>query len=369
VGDVPGAGLHVRDLPLPVLTLRLTALEHNIEAMAAWCSMRGAGLAPHGKTTMAPQLFARQLEADAWGITVATIQQARVAASVGVRRILIANQVLAHQDFAWVAEHAARDDRNDALFLVDSVESVALADEAASRAAGPLRVLLEVGYPGGRAGVRDLASALASADAADRAPHVELVGVEGYEGLLSDVSHVDRFLDRLATVASELGPIAILSAGGSAYFDRVEHTLGPLARELGATLILRPGCYVTHDHGKYERTAPAARGIAGAPDLRPAIDVRARVLSRPEPTRAILGLGKRDVAYDVDPPMLRDLPGHVVALDDQHAHVQLRSETRCAPGDLVTCGISHPCTALERWRVIPVVDDGGQVVEAVATMF
>ena len=71
------AGLHVDDLPLPVLVLHEDALAHNLAAMAAWCERERLLLAPHGKTTMAPRLFRRQLDAGAWGITVATVHQAR----------------------------------------------------------------------------------------------------------------------------------------------------------------------------------------------------------------------------------------------------------------------------------------------------
>ena len=38
-------------------------------------------------------------------------------------------------------------------------------------------------------------------------------------------------------------------------------------------------------------------------------------------------------------------------------------------GDLVGCGISHPCTAFDKWRLIPVVDDNYGVVDAVLTYF
>ena len=54
-----------------------SALEHNVSLMAAYCDEHGVSIAPHGKTTMAPQLWWRQLEAGAWGISAATAAQAR----------------------------------------------------------------------------------------------------------------------------------------------------------------------------------------------------------------------------------------------------------------------------------------------------
>jgi hypothetical protein len=47
----------------PICVLRAEALSRNLTAMAGWCRDRGVELAPHGKTHMAPQLFARQLDA------------------------------------------------------------------------------------------------------------------------------------------------------------------------------------------------------------------------------------------------------------------------------------------------------------------
>jgi D-serine deaminase-like pyridoxal phosphate-dependent protein len=105
------------------------------------------------------------------------------------------------------------------------------------------------------------------------------------------------------------------------------------------------------------------------------------VLSRPEPELALLGLGRRDVPYDQGYPrpmavVRRDgssegIDGRVevTALNDQHAFCRMEAGARLEVGDLVRCGISHPCSAFDRWRVIPVLDDGDRVVDAVATFF
>jgi D-serine deaminase-like pyridoxal phosphate-dependent protein len=369
VADAIAAGLHVDELPAPVLVLHEDAVAHNIAAMAAWCERERMLLAPHGKTTMAPQLFARQLDAGAWAITVATVQQARVAVAAGAPRIVIANQLADPAEVRWAAEQGA-----EALFLVDSLAGVELA-QAALDGAGPQRVLLEVGYEGGRAGARSEAEALAVARAVADAPGLRLAGVEAFEGLLTTVADVDALLERLAAIAHSLASAGLLdheplvSAGGSAFYDRVSAVLKPVADALGGRLLLRSGCYVTHDHGLYARQSPGPDRLPGGPRFEPAIEVRARVLSRPEPRRAILGAGRRDVSYDSDLPVRLDGPGRIVALNDQHAYLELPADAELAVGDLVRLGISHPCTALERWRLIPLVDGSGRVVDAIATCF
>src|SRR3954464_16092520 len=86
-------GRHVLDSALlPVMTLRDSAIRNNIAVLAGFASAHGLLTAPHMKTHMAPALAARQLEAGAWGVTVASVQQARVAWESGIDRLIVANE-------------------------------------------------------------------------------------------------------------------------------------------------------------------------------------------------------------------------------------------------------------------------------------
>ena len=106
------------------------------------------------------------------------------------------------------------------------------------------------------------------------------------------------------------------------------------------------------------------------------------VHSRPEPDLAIVGFGKRDVSYDVALPRplcvrrrgdgaTREAPAgmEVFRLNDQHAYVRVPPGDDLAVGDQLGCGLAHPCTVFDKWRSIPVVDDGYRVVGAVRTYF
>jgi D-serine dehydratase len=81
-------------LHFPLLILKESALAYNLGAMAEWCAANNFLIAPHGKTTMTPRIFERQIQAGAWAMTVATASQAVICAATGIRRILIANQVV-----------------------------------------------------------------------------------------------------------------------------------------------------------------------------------------------------------------------------------------------------------------------------------
>jgi D-serine deaminase-like pyridoxal phosphate-dependent protein len=356
----------------PVMVARLSAIEANVAQMARYCATHEVDFAPHGKTTMSPALFAAQLAAGAWGITVATPNQALAAYRFGVPRVLIANEVLDPRPLAWLARQG-----RDLLCFVDSLAGVdALATGVTD--GGKLRVLVEIGYAGGRTGCRTVAAAEEVARAAAAVPGVEVAGVAGFEGLLPGPAEVEAFLATMAQAAARIAPLCpypvILSAGGSAWFDVVVELLGPVARTHGGRLVLRSGAVVTHDDGTYAATTPFAR-VPGS--LTAALEVWAQVLSAPEPGLAILGAGKRDVPYDYGPPVpltVRGIDGILRAatdstvdlLNDQHAYLRGGS---LVPGELVRLGISHPCTAFDKWRVVPIVDDAYRVVDLIDTYF
>lgn len=387
------------DLLLPVAVLKEAALDNNARFMRAFLDATGARLAPHGKTSMSPQLLLRQLDDGAWGITVATVHQLQVCRRFGLPRLLLANQLVEHAALDVVARELARDPACECCAIVDSLAGVHRAGQAA-RAAGltrPIRLLVEVGFAGGRSGcrTRDQALVVARAVAADSA--LALCGVEGFEGLIhsddvaADERKVTEFLDELVAVARACaaerlfspGPV-LLSAGGSAYYDLVTERLGK-SGVAGAQLLLRSGCYLTHDaavyadaHQHLRRRLAATHDVPGA--LEPALEVLAVVLSRPEPTRAILGVGKRDVGSDYGLPVAlatsrdgeapRALIGHQVAeLNDQHAHLRLPADSALAVGDVVVLGISHPCTTFDKWRLLFTVDERYRVTGAVRTFF
>ena len=311
------------DLTPPVMVLREPALAHNIELMRGYIDANGVAIAPHGKTTMAPAIWRRQLDAGAWGITAATPGQVRVMRDVGVPRILLANELVDDAAIAWVARQLGDPSFRFACWLdsIDGVDLLAarLRDAGAGR---PLAVLVELGHAGGRTGARSLVEALEVVGAVADRSELALAGIAGYEGTLADdrsdanVTRVDAFLEELSTLAERaiafedvgaagLDDAFVVTAGGSAFFDRVTDVLrGGVAARDDVRVVLRSGCYVTHDHGHYERVSPmpSSRGAGG---FLPAIEVWGSVLSTPEPGVAVIGVGKRDVAADIDPPIAR----------------------------------------------------------------
>ncbi len=392
------------DLSLPVCVLKDSALEHNSSWMRRFLDQCGAAIAPHGKTTMSPQLFERQIRDGAWAITVATVHQLQICRRFGFDRVVLANQLIGREAIRYVLDELKADQDFDFYCLVDSVEGV---DQLARAAAThpierPVKVLLEGGVMGGRTGCRDLNGALTVARKVHAsAPHVALHGVEGFEGLIAAQSpaeqgtRIDDFLDYLVEIAcgcEREGLLApgqvVLSAGGSAFYDRVAARLGQANLGRGTLVLTRSGCYLSHDSVMYRNYFSRLRERTRSVDvlgegLRPALEIWTYVQSRPEREKVILTLGRRDASHDAELPVptlwFRPQDHHapatledgcvVSALNDQHAHMQVPGNCPLRVGDMVAFGISHPCTTFDKWQLVYVVDDNYNVVSAVKTYF
>jgi len=392
------------DTSYPVAVLKTSALRHNLAWMRDYCARYGVALAPHGKTTMCPQLFGAQLAHGAWGITLANVTQVQVAHRFGVRRVIVANQLVARSDVRSLLQLLHEDPDFDCLVLADSLAGVArLAEEVdAHPLARPLPVLVELGLSGKRAGARTSEQALTVARAIEHAPGLALAGFEGYEGLLvssdraADLRGVAGFVASLCALVREADdeglfgtPEIVVTAGGSAYFDLVARgfqEVQGLSRPVRA--VLRSGSYVSSDHGMYLDAIAELderEGIDPRAGLRPALEIWSVVQSRPEPGLAILSMGKRDASHDAGLPLPlhyhRPGPGlphalpegcEIVKMNDQHAYLQLPDgpvRTLLAVGDLVGCGISHPCTTFDRWQLLLGVDDDYAVRYGLNTFF
>ena len=390
------------DLPLPIALIKRGALDHNLAWMQGQARAWKIDLAPHGKTTMSPQLFKRQLDAGAWGLTFATVKQLRVGVAAGARHTLIANQVVDGADLHGIQALLAGHADLRIAFLVDSTAQLDLIERWSDthRIARPFEVMLEIGVSGGRTGCRTHAEATTLAARLHASTAVKLVGIECYEGMgLQGTTDHDAplaaaLMDRVEAIAVECAnrqwfetDEVLISAGGSAIFDLVAPRLTPV---LGRPVrgLLRSGCYVTHDHGTYKRYLKVVDdrlGCAQGESLRPALEVWTLVQSRPEPGLAILTVGRRDISYDLEMPipikraargakMPSDVPASwkVTALNDQHAYLRWDATdeaTAPAVGDRVGLGISHPCTTFDKWHWMPIVENDYRVSDAVSLHF
>lgn len=405
-GAFVASGVTLADLQTPLLTLGAAAMAANVKHMAAWCGAKGVLLAPHGKTTMAPQMWREQLDHGAWGITLANASQLRVGHAFGLSRVMVANSLTDPAAITWLA--ATQGPSFSVVSWVDSLQTVALQESVLSPMPGAvLDVIVELGGPGGRTGIRTVARALEVARAVNAATHLRLVGVGGYEGSLAHTADADAlttvrgYLSRVKELHEQLlaenlytqDTDLIITAGGSAYFDDVVDVLSGCSSDGSSggprvDVIIRSGAYMVHDDGFYRGISPFGRGAqaeAGNEPFASAMHAWARVVSAPEPGLAILDAGKREMPVDEglpEPQLLGTSLGgamsalsgaSISAVNDQHCFLRFDPETTTVNiGDVIRLGLSHPCTAFDKWTLIPVLAEPGRdnrVVDLIHTFF
>jgi D-serine deaminase-like pyridoxal phosphate-dependent protein len=381
----------------PLVALDDSAMRANVAAMAAWCRASGLELMPHGKTTMAPALWQRQLDAGALGITLATPGQVRTARSLGFDSVMLAGTAVDGRALAWLAAELA-DPGFRFVCWADSLATVeAMERGLRGRTSRPMDVCVELGAEGGRTGARTHAAAVEIAARIAASDVLRLAGVAGYEGSLGHdrspavLAAVRSYLERQIDLHRAIGHLyddgeLYVTAGGSAFLDVVADVYADAGATIGRThFTLRSGASIVHDDGFYRGISPFDEGAAGAPPvrLRNAMLGIARVVSHPEPGLALIDAGKRDFPYDEGLPIPRrtaadlgspwsPLDGAVVtAMNDQHCYVRVADGAALPVGSVVALGLSHPCTTFDKWRVLPVVSSAtsGLVVDLVRTYF
>lgn len=398
VTEFLATGPRLEEFWTPIVALDNAAIDNNLRVMANWAASRGLKLMPHGKTTMAPALWQRQLDSGSLGITLATMGQVRTARSFGLQSIMLANAVVDDNSLRYLAGELA-DPGFRFVCWVDSVATVETMEHVLRSAGTPRRVdaCVELGAPGGRTGARSVAEAIEVARRTAASDVLRLAGVAGYEGALghdreeATLDGVRRYLQQQVELHRALGEFyddgdRYVTAGGSAYFDVVAEVYrDAIAADPSTLWTLRSGAYITHDDGFYRRISPLDEGggeVAESERLRSALRGIARVVSHPEPGLALLDGGKRDFPFDEGLPVPFEVAAaigrdwspladaSVFAMNDQHTFLALTD--RDAPlGSVVALGLSHPCTTFDKWRFLPVVasQDSDRVVDLVRTFF
>lgn len=369
----------------PIMILRESALEHNIKRMAAYCKALGFDLAPHVKTPMSPEIAKRQIDAGAWGLTIANFSQARIMFASGFTRLIIGNEVMEPTSIAEIAKINGSG-KGEIIFYIDSLAGLRIAQDSISEVStAKLNIFMEIGAPGGRAGIRDLDLLKTILTEIAKDDRIIVRGVSGFEGAVpggdragEGIEKLRVFLRHIVAAATITAPYVhsekiIISGGGSSYFDYVAEEFAKY--EGDAHFILRSGGYVSHDHVHYEDLYPFM-GLPDSERFYPALELWARVLSVPEADLAILNYGKRDAGNDLDNPLpilkfdgsAKPFVAEIKGLNDQHAFMNITPGS-VAVGDVIGCGISHPCTNFDKWQLLPLVNDDYDVIDLVHTHF
>lgn len=393
--DIPSKKWNIlkEDLPLPLMVLKKSSMDHNAKTFREYTKKQNVLLAPHGKTTMCPQIFKQQFEDGAWGLTAATVNQVQVYRRYGVNRILLANQLLGEQNIRYIVEEINADPKFQFYCLIDSNAQLDLILTGLKKykISRPLHLLIELGCLGGRTGFRNDEEARLAIDKINQSNDVLFSGVEAFEGILKTSEQVSIFMKRIKDFLEKLTfsntktqEEFIITAGGTSYFDLVISAFKGFKISRKIVIIIRSGCYITFDSGIYHKAIEKALEEKRlVPEtLKSSLEIWSYVQSIPEAGLGILSMGKRDCPYDAGFPKVEKIfrpkigfieiqPQYfeITATNDQHAFLNFNDKSDIKIGDMICCGISHPCTAFDKWRFIPVVNDDYDVVDGYLTFF
>lgn len=385
------------NISLPAAVLSSENIENNLCWMQKFIEKYNVKLAPHGKTTMSPKLFHKQLEHGAWGITLATVQQVQVAYAAGIRRIIMANQLVGKTNMIMIQKLLNDDPNFDFYCLIDSPTNVEQLGKFFDNNQRPLQVLLEIGVDNGRTGVRNEEEEQQILNTLSKYSNsLKLVGVELFEGVLTEEQPIRLMLQRTVACLQRLinsnqlsTSIPILTGAGSAWYDVVAEEFSKVNSKVD--IILRPGCYLTHDVGAYHRALTRilqqnsiAQDISHDGALRPAFQIWAYVQSIPEINQAIIGFGKRDAPFDAGYPTpilhyrsgwskpieIKNNKYEITKMMDQHAFLTYSSnDHNLLVGDMIAFDISHPCLAFDKWRKLLLINNDYTVIDILDTYF
>ncbi|HGL4482394.1 TPA: amino acid deaminase [Klebsiella oxytoca] len=385
------ANLLAEEVCLPAALLKKTALENNIAWMQRYADARGVSLAPHGKTTMTPWIFQAQQRAGAWGIGVGSAWQASAAMASGVERVLMVNQLVGRANMQAVSRLKAHYRAAEFICCIDSLANARALSTFFNERRQTLDVLIELGVAGGRCGCRSVEDALALAQAAAELPGLRLRGLELYEGVLhgdDPQPQVEALLRQAADLACRMEHLVegefVLTGAGTVWYDVVCNIWLAAKKPARCQIVIRPGCYITHDRGIYDIAQkalvardPIACDLGG--DLTSALELMAMVQSVPEADRAVVNFGKRDCAFDagLPQPVARYRNGaqlsaegiESVGIMDQHCMLRLAPGSDVQVGDILVFGTSHPCLTFDKWKTLLLVDEQYNVLEELDTLF
>jgi len=393
-----GWNLLAEEVSFPIAVINENYLLNNAQWMQEFSDKSAVKLAPHGKTSMAPYLFKVQLEHGCWGISLATVPQVINASQHGVQRIILANQLVGNYHMKLIADLLLSTELEFYCF-VDSLENIHTLGEYFSAKDVSLNILIEIGVSAGRCGWRDAENISVLLDAIEQYPNLCLCGISFYEGVIHGEESESKIKDFIKNISNLLSKTykenrfdstnIIVTGAGSAWYDIVAKELmsNNAMQDINYTAIIRPGCYLIHDKGIYQTAqnkvtsrSQLACDISG--DLISSLELWAYVHSVPEPGLAVIGLGKRDVAFDAGLPTPEYLyrPGsqkpikvgkscQVINIMDQHCMITFDENTSPRPGDLICFSSSHPCLTIDKWRHIGLIDENFIVKRTIETFF
>lgn len=310
----PKPGCSRSEISTPWLCLDLDLFEANVQSMVAACREHNVQWRPHSKCHKSPQIARWLLEAGASGITCATLREAEVMATAGIRDLLIANMIAGPAKVARLVNlipHA------DVIVCVDHIDQATAISEAMTAAGQTVRVLIELEIGMNRVGIDPGDDAFRLADQVHQLDGLQLAGLMAYEGHLLTIEDQQEKENVIRTTLSAVVqlknrlleadlPCPIVSCGGTGSYPITLQQPGITEIQAGGAIFM---------DAFYEQ----ACRISG---LQHALTVQTTVISLPTPDRAMMDAGHKAMNIGIHCPYVRDRPDLTVAgLSAEHGFI------------------------------------------------
>lgn len=322
------ANTHTVDLnDTPIVTIDLDVMEANIARMQRACDDVGVGLRPHIKTHKIPEIARLQIEAGARGIACQKLGEVAVMQAAGLDDIFLTYNILGQAKLERLYEMASQ---GRLLTLCDNERVARGLSEGLQGLDYPLPVLVECDTGSGRNGTQTPDETAELALLVERLPNLRFAGLMTYpitESTASFLSEAYRSLDRVGLKAE------IVSTGGTPAISLLERVPGATEH--------RAGTYVFNDR------SCVAKGAATWDDC--AMHIRATIVSRPTPDRAIIDAGSKALSADTlgleGHGRIVEYPGALIyRLNEEHGYVKLaEGERKPEVGETIRIIPNHTC--------------------------
>jgi D-serine deaminase-like pyridoxal phosphate-dependent protein len=347
---LPQVGMPIDSVATPVLVVDRAAMQRNIGRMLG--RFGGAPtIRPHLKTGKSPHIAKLLIDAGARGICVAKVGEAEVMTSAGISDILITSPVGHATTAHWLAGLV----RSNPLLkiVIDSIAGAEiLADALDEAGVSTMPVLIDINVGQNRTGVRSGKDALELAQFAKSLQILDVVGCQGYEGHLQQLSDPEERRQKVLTAMQQLTGIAdLLRAHG---FDiRTVTTGGTGSAEICATVPgvteLQPGSFVFMDSSYKKALAPC--------DYENALFVLSTVITKPEDSYATIDAGWKALSVDCGPAQPASDGLRYQAAGDEHGTITGDEAAKLSVGDRVMLIPSHCDTTIALHEYYCVVQD------------
>lgn len=348
--DAPAlVGANVSAIDTPALLVDLDAMEKNMAEVHAVIQTAGIAVRSHAKAHKCPDIALRQIQAGAVGICVQKASEAEPFIEVGVKNILITNEVVGVRKVERVARLAAHAHMG---LCVDNVVQVHQIGAAARRHHVAVDVYIEMDVGHGRCGVTSHAAAIEVAQAiATYSPSLVFAGLQAYHGAAQHMREpaqrkqtfaqtTTRVKEMIAALKQAGYEVNAVTGGGTGTYE--------LEADSGVYTEVQPGSYVLMDNDYIKNTLDS-----DTPILNNTLYVLCTVMSMC-PTHAVLDGGLKTFAVDSGLPKIIT-PGWVVkSISDEHTTiVPVPDATPLKVGDKVKLIPGHcdPTVNLHDWIV------------------